>query len=152
MPLNDCIYLFVYLHHGTDSIYSRGVTIYRYGSIWRYDSSMPRVKYRFMLYKKAPLFWHCPHFHIVYARRHAHLKRTHPHLKRTHPHLKRTHPHLKRTHPHLKRTHAHLKRTHTDRRVNSPRILNWALLCFFEHGWIHSDKTTSKWMFWLISL
>jgi len=51
-----------------------GVMIQRYGSIyqynvWRYDASMPHVKYRYLLYKKAPLFWHCPHFHImsVYA-------------------------------------------------------------------------------------
>ncbi len=50
----------------------RGVTIHWYGSIynvWRYDASMPRIKYRYLSYKMAPLFWHCPHFHImsVYA-------------------------------------------------------------------------------------
>ncbi len=52
----------------------RGVTIHRYGSlyrynVWRYDASIPRVKYRYLSYKKAPLFWHCPHLHImsVYA-------------------------------------------------------------------------------------
>ncbi len=47
----------------------RGVTIHRYGSIyrynvWRYDASMPRGKYRYLSYKKPPLFWHCPYFHI----------------------------------------------------------------------------------------
>ncbi len=56
------------------AIVTRGVTINRYRSIyrynvWRYNASMPRVKYRYLSYKKAPLFWHVPHFHImsVYA-------------------------------------------------------------------------------------
>ncbi len=103
-----------------------------------------------------------------FLRAHAHLKRAHTHLKRTHTHLKCAHTHLKRAHTHLKRAHTHIwsVRTHTSEayvhiseahahthsRVNSARILNWALLRFFEHGWINSDKTTSKCMFWLISL
>ncbi len=47
------------------TVYYRSVTIHRYGSIYRYDASMPRVKYRYLSYKKAPLFWHCPHFLIM---------------------------------------------------------------------------------------
>ncbi len=51
-------------------VFDRGVTIHRYGliyryNVWRYDASMPHVKYRYLSYEKSPLFWHCPHFHII---------------------------------------------------------------------------------------
>ncbi len=48
-----------------NEVITRGVTIHRYIDTMYDDASMPRVKYRCLEYKKTPLFWHGPHFHII---------------------------------------------------------------------------------------
>ncbi len=64
---------------------NRGVTIHRYGSIyrynvWRYDASMPCIKYRYLSYKKGPL----QQTKGLFVE--AHLKRAHAHTSEAHTH------------------------------------------------------------------
>ncbi len=81
------------------------------------------------------------HTHTKSAHTHTHLKRTHTRRARTHTHthLKRAHTHLKHTHTHIWSTHTSEARTHTKSAQTDSRV-NWALLRFFEHGWINRQN------------